>query len=134
MWDEVLNTFCHQRIPTTAFNLDHVAEDREDSAAIEWFHGPYRNDDRRAGIAEGSIYKSSLTGKLGNIGRIWHRMYPLVRLDKDRKTKQVVPQETPKPKYLEFLTFFPDDSRECEAFIAYLQQEQNDFQRLWPNP
>ncbi len=110
----------------------HLAEGREDSAAIEWFHSPYRNGDRCAGIAEGSIYKSSLTGKLGNIGRTWHRMYPLVRLVKDPETQKQVPKPT--SKYLEFLTFFPDDSRECRAFIAYLQQEQNDFQRLWPNP
>ncbi|MDJ0732558.1 MAG: hypothetical protein QNJ47_00490 [Nostocaceae cyanobacterium] len=52
------------------------AGSREDSQAIFWFHKPYQEEIR--GIqSEGSIYRSSLTGRMGQIGRLWHRMYPL---------------------------------------------------------
>ena len=56
-----------------------VAENAEDSQAIFWLHQPYQEEIR--GIqSEGSIYRSSVTGQMGQIGRLWHRMYPLVML------------------------------------------------------
>ena len=43
------------------------AADSKDSHAVKWFHGDY--------FASKSIYQSALTGQMGKIGRIWHRMY-----------------------------------------------------------
>ncbi len=54
-------------------------EAQEDCEAIAWLHGAYQ--EKIAGVQErGSIYESSLTGGVGKIGRLWHRMYPVVRL------------------------------------------------------
>jgi CRISPR-associated protein Cmr6 len=114
-----------------------LAKTREESEAIRWFHGPYRA--RSAGVkgvggqAEGSIYKSnsaSLTGKVGQIGRLWHRMYPQVQL-LPNADPQGKPVPKLRPEFLEFLTIFPDDSPECKAFLAFLQTQPYGFERLW---
>ncbi len=107
-----------------------LAESADDCEAIRWLHGPYREAIPRASLPEGSIYQSSVTGKVNQIGRLWHRMYPLIRLVKD-------PANPAKPKplltrqFFELLTFFPDDSPESQAFYKFLAIEQNQFQRLW---
>lgn len=79
------------------------------------------------------IYKSSVTGFVGKetqIGRLWHRMYPLVGLKKNHDNpNQPIIVKT--PKFLELLTLFPDDSREFEDFLHFLKSEQKMFQLLW---
>lgn len=112
-----------------------VAEDENNSLAIKWFHGAYQKEDRRAGIPEGSIYRSNLTGRIGQVGRIWHRMYPRFKLLKnpDAPTKPIIKSSD---EYLEFLTIFGDDSPEFTDFQNFLQQSQekkksNPFQLVW---
>lgn len=111
--------------------LTKAGEGMEDSYAVHWLHGPYRQAIPTANIREASIYKSSLTGQMGLIGRLWHRMYPFIRLVKD-------PNNPPKPmplltnQYFELLTIFPDDAPETLEFLDYLESQQNAFQRLWP--
>jgi CRISPR-associated protein Cmr6 len=106
-----------------------IAEEKEASEAIRWFHGPYRQG--QPGIhREGSIYHSDFVGKVGKIGRIWHRMYPLVVLRPDPKNadKQIA---RPTPRFLELLTLFPDDSQACHDFLDFLDTHPFDFQHLW---
>jgi CRISPR-associated protein Cmr6 len=40
----------------------------EDSEAVKWLHGPYREAIPSAGIPEGSIYRSSVTGRMARLG------------------------------------------------------------------
>ncbi len=112
-----------------------IAEDEEDSQAIKWFHGAYQREDRRARIQEGSIYRSNLTGRMSQVGRIWHRMYPKFKLltnpDEPKKPKIVSTNE-----YLEILTIFADNSAEFAEFQDFLQESQasgrnNPFQLVW---
>ncbi len=106
-----------------------IAEEREDSEAIRWFHEPYRKG--QLGIhREGSIYHSDFVGRVGKIGRIWHRMYPLVKLVPDPKNadKQIARLT---PRFLELLTLFPDDSQACKDFLDFLETNPFDFQHLW---
>ncbi|MDJ0675476.1 MAG: RAMP superfamily protein [Calothrix sp. MO_167.B42] len=109
------------------------AVNAEDSQAIFWLHGAYQEEIR--GVQpKGSIYKSSLTGKMGQIGRLWHRMYPVVRLVKNPQDPNGKPLAKPTLKYLEFLTIFPDNSSESRDFLRFLDAEQsreNGFKKLW---
>lgn len=111
-----------------------IAEDAEDSRAIKWFHGPYQSAIPSAKIPERSIYKSSVTGNLGRIGHLWHRMYPTVRLVKNSEDPEGKPsvKMQPRPSYLELLTLFRDNSLECAEFLEFLEQEQKMFHKLWP--
>jgi CRISPR-associated protein Cmr6 len=103
----------------------------EDSEAVKWLHGPYREAIPSAGIPEGSIYRSSVTGRMGQIGRLWHRMFPKVRLVKD-------PENPKKPKplvtrqYFELVTLFPDQSSESDELLNFLESQQKLFKKLWP--
>jgi CRISPR-associated protein Cmr6 len=109
-----------------------LAESQEESEAIRWLHGAYQ--ERIAGVQpEGSIYKSpsaGLTGKVGQIGRLWHRMYPRVKLVK-KQDLEAKPEPRVTGEFLEVLTIFPDESLECEQFLKFLQGEPFGFQRLW---
>jgi CRISPR-associated protein Cmr6 len=112
-----------------------LATEAEDCEAISWLHGPYREAVPRAGIREGSIYKTSITGQVGKIGRLWHRMYPVVHLVK--KKNSVDPNEKPMPRltaqYLELLTVFPNGSSESQVLLDFLAtQAPTRFQKLWP--
>ena len=107
-----------------------MAEEAEDCEAIYWFHRPYREAMPRARIPEGSIYRSSLAGRVSQIGRIWHRMYPLVRLKPPEKPGEK-PKPIPTPKYLELLTIFPDDSRESDQLLDFLKSHPRQFQPVW---
>ena len=90
-----------------------IAEDTKDSLAIDWFHGEYAKNK--------TIKQSILTGKLGQISRMWHRMYPRWTLvDGKRSTKR---------EYVELLTIFPDDSQKTQDFLAFLQTTE--FKKLW---
>jgi CRISPR-associated protein Cmr6 len=107
-----------------------LAEDSDDCEAVRWFHKPYRQAIRSAGIPEGSIYKTSVTGAVNQVGRLWHRMYPVVRLVKDPKNpKKPLAQST--RQFLELLTFFPNGTPESDAFLQFLESGQRKFQLLW---
>ena len=108
-----------------------LASNSDESEAVKWFHGAYRPGIREIEQAEGSIYRSSLTGQIGQISRIWHRMYPVIGLKKDPKNPKK-PIVRPTAQYLELLTIFPDDSPDTSNFMAYLHSEPEGFQKLWP--
>lgn len=91
------------------------AQDEEDSAAIYWFHDAYAKNK--------SIKNSDLTGKIGQIGRIWHRMYPHYVAAKDGSLKAT-------GKYVEILTIFPDVSDTTQEFIKFLGSRE--FKKVWP--
>lgn len=84
------------------------------SLAIEWFH--------QKGSAVNAIKNTQLTGGLGQIGRIWHRMYPRYITDKEDRIKAT-------GEYIELLTIFPDASRKTRDFLQFLDRDQN-FIRL----
>ncbi|SKB15331.1 conserved hypothetical protein [Planktothrix sp. PCC 11201] len=92
-----------------------IAENKLDSIAIEWFHGNYNGSK--------TIKQSDLTGKMGRIGRIWHRMCPRYIVE-DKKIKRV-PNE-----YIELLTIFPDSSQQTQDFLMFLAQS-GEFEKLW---
>ncbi len=98
------------------------AADDGDSLAIDWFHQEYRQGS--------SIARSELTGKMGTVGRIWHRMYPIADLVPHPKdpTKNIA-QKT--DLFLEILTIFPDNNiPQCQPFLKFLA-EQDEFIRVW---
>ncbi len=95
-----------------------IAENKNDSQAVEWFH---RND---------FIKRTELTGRIGNqhnpsqVSRIWHRMYPLY-VKKDGKIRH-------QNKYVELLTIFPiDNLTVSQEFLNYLGSDSNDFEKIW---
>lgn len=106
-----------------------IAPDADNSIAVHWFHKPYQPRISRT-EPEGSIYKSSITGKIGQISVIWHRMYPLILLKKDPKNPKK-PIVVSTDQYLELITFFPDDSPESEKFLDFLNTNPDEFQQLW---
>ena len=108
-----------------------VAEDAEDSEAISWLHGSYQRGDRTLGTTEQTIKQSSVTGSLGQIGRLWHRMYPWVNVTPNPDTPKR-PNIIHTNKFFELLTLFPDDSVESRRFVEYLNTAQDEFEQLWP--
>jgi CRISPR-associated protein Cmr6 len=106
-----------------------LANDAEDSVAVRWFHAPYQP--REKGLnKEGAICKSSLTGKINQIGRIWHRMYPVILLKNNPEDprKAIV---RPTLTYLEILTIFSDNSDKAQDFLKFLETNPGEFQQLW---
>lgn len=93
-----------------------IAEDREDSEAIYFFHEEYQQNK--------TIKGSHLTGKMGQIGRIWHRMYPR-KINADNNTIRLTRE------YVELLTIFPDNTPKTQDFLRYLGSNSSEFQRLW---
>ncbi|MBD2440579.1 hypothetical protein [Nostoc sp. FACHB-110] len=92
-----------------------IAEDEDDSLAVRWFHNVYQGSN--------SIKGSSLTGKMSNIGRIWHRMYPHYKL----RDKELIRQRR---QYIELLTIFPDKSDDItQRFLTFLPT--SGFTQLW---
>ena len=107
-----------------------IAEDADDSVAVYWFHKPYQQKIPNL-QPEGSIYKSSVTGKIGEISLLWHRMYPIVLLKKDPKNPKK-PIVRPTSRYLELITIFPDgSSQQCNDFLNFLKTKPESFQLLW---
>ena len=106
-----------------------VAEDADDSAAVLWFHEPYRQRIRNF-QSEGSIYQSSVTGKIGKISLIWHRMYPMILLKKNPENPKK-PTVRPTRRYLELITIFPEDSQKCDDFLNFLETQPEGFELLW---
>jgi len=93
-----------------------IAEEEDDSLAIKWFHGHYHG--------HSSIKGSRLTGKMGQIGRIWHRMYPRHILNQEGQIRRRGTQ------YVELLTIFPDKKDEITRdFLRFLSD--SDFTKLW---
>lgn len=108
-----------------------LASNYDESEAVKWFHGAYRSEIREIEQVEGSIYKTPLTGQISQISRMWHRMYPVIRLEKNPSDpKKLIVKAT--PRYLELLTIFPDNSPDTRDFMEYLQSEPKGFQKLWP--
>ncbi|WP_211173429.1 hypothetical protein [Brasilonema bromeliae] len=71
---------------------------------------------------------------MGRIGRLWYRMYPLVRSVRNPQDLNGRPIPKTTPKYFELLTLFPDDSAESRQFVQFLNSQQNrpqGFQKLW---
>ena len=109
-----------------------IAEDDEDSVAIRWLHEPYQKFDRYLKLQTQSIKNTSVTGSLGQIGRLWHRIYPVV------KTKPEPGRNPRIARRLELLVIFRDDSDDYEDFIDFLEREQQkakreSFQQIWPS-
>ena len=102
---------------------------RDESEAIHWFHGPYQRAIGPRDVPK-TIYESQLTGKMGKIGRMWHRMYPWVRLVKDPANPGEL-KTIATPQYLELLTIFPDGSLECKEFLKFLNTNPYGFKQLW---
>jgi CRISPR-associated protein Cmr6 len=103
---------------------------QDDCQAILWFHGSYREEYQHGQWRQKSINDAPLTGSLGQIGRIWHRMYPRVGLFPDSQAPNGrVKRMT--PFHFEFLTIFPDHSAEANDFLEFLQSEQSGFSLLW---
>lgn len=65
------------------------------------------------------------------IGRLWHRMYPKVRLVKDPENLN-----RPKPlmtrQYVKLLAILPDSPVESGRFLQFLNSQQKLLRRLWP--
>jgi CRISPR-associated protein Cmr6 len=119
-WRESWNPSCVQV-------WGRIAPTKDDCEAINWLHKPYRRaifqEDR-----DKRIKASSVTGKIGQIGRLWHRMYPR-RLRIIKRDGKVMPKST--NDFLELLTIFPDDSQESKEFIEFLQSNSVDFKPIW---
>ncbi len=101
-----------------------IAEDELDSVAIDWLHRNYAR--------EKTIKKSDLTGEMGKIGRLWHRMYPRFQIRKTAEGKNIW-RET--GQYVELLTMFPhvqgtEQQQTVQNFLKFLDQE-TDFKQLW---
>ncbi|MDY6785513.1 MAG: RAMP superfamily protein [Cyanobacteriota bacterium] len=107
-----------------------LAEEAEDCEAIRWLHGPYRRAIRDAGIPSGSIYSTSMTGSVNQVGHLWHRMYPVVKLLRSREEpKKRVARQT--RQFFELLTVFPDRTPESDGFLEFLESNQHYFEKLW---
>ncbi|MBO9998125.1 MAG: hypothetical protein J7641_03805 [Cyanobacteria bacterium SID2] len=91
------------------------------STALDWFH---QEEDA---ASHRSIKNSHLTGKLNQIGRMWHRMYPRY-VKQNGKLRQ--------RGFIEFLTIFPDgnatgdDLKIQQEFWQFLE-EISEFDRVW---
>lgn len=101
-----------------------IAEDKNDSQAVECFH------------RDNFIKRTELAGRIGNrnnpsqVSRIWHRMYPLY-VTRDGKFMHKK-NKAGKFKYVELLTIFtPDRLPIAEEFLNFLDSDRNDFIRLW---
>jgi CRISPR-associated protein Cmr6 len=81
------------------------------SQAVEWFHD------------FNYLKGTELAGKMGQIGRIWHRMYPRHEL------KDGTFSRTDKD-YVELLTIFPDTSPGSQKFMDFLATTASQFQKL----
>jgi CRISPR-associated protein Cmr6 len=102
-----------------------IAEDKDHSIAIDWLHGSYCNPS--------TIKGSQLTGQMGTVGRIWHRMYPVIALGKNEANpKQPIVKR--RNQFIELFTIFPDtDIPQSQPFLTFLKEEQNDFTKVWGN-
>ena len=105
------------------------AADANSSEAIRWFHGSYREAVSRI-CTEGSIYKTDFVGKVSQVGKLWHRMYPVIELRKNSADPQK-PIIKKTFKFLELLTVFPDGSAASDDLLDFLDTKPYGFERLW---
>jgi CRISPR-associated protein Cmr6 len=104
-----------------------VADGDGDVVAINWLHHPYVSG---KGRRVQSIKQSSVTGKMSQVGRLWHRMFPVVEMGPHPKMPdKKVPIYS--GKFLELLTFFPDESEESRQFEDFLNDGGSYFERIW---
>jgi len=87
-----------------------LANNRDECVAIDWLHKRYQQGISR-GETDKSIKRTSVTGELGQIGRLWHRMYPPKRLFTKKEGKW---KSKSTNRFIELLTLFPDESPECK--------------------
>lgn len=114
-------------MPRAAQVWGRLASDDGDAVAIDWLHKPYLAE---RGRAIQTIKGTSLTGGVSQVGRVWHRMFPVVTVGVNpRRPEQKIPVYG--DRFLELLTVFPDDSRESSQFEAFLEGAQSLFRRLW---
>jgi CRISPR-associated protein Cmr6 len=109
--------------PTNVQVWGRMAQDAEDCSSMGWIHGDYWQ--------RLSIKGSPLTGKMGEIGRMWQRMYPVVRLLKNEEDPKL-PKVSRTRSFLELVVIFPDDTQKTQDFLKFLgDRERSDFQLLW---
>jgi CRISPR-associated protein Cmr6 len=90
------------------------------SDALDWLH--------HAGNQPYSLKRTHLGGRMGQIGRVWQRMYPRFVVNQD--------QQRQRRGFVEFLTIFPDPQAQGQnqqkqvAFLSYLANQSN-FERVW---
>jgi CRISPR-associated protein Cmr6 len=94
------------------------AKSKDDSVAIKWFHGSNPQGPR--------IYGTPMVGKINQIGRIWHRMYPRY-VKKDGQLRSTT-------EFIELLTIFPDNSEVSNTFLEFLSLGlgSTKFYKVWP--
>jgi CRISPR-associated protein Cmr6 len=91
------------------------------SKALTWLH--------KKGDENYAIKKTHLSGELGKIGRIWHRMYPRFVKQDDRVVQR---------GFVELLTIFPNrqaqgkEYKKQQDFLNFLSQ-QSDFKKVFGN-
>lgn len=113
-----------------------VADDKEDSLAIEWFHKGYDEVPRgRNFVPTKQLKRTAVAGFTGNrdnptrIGRLWHRMYPVMEKIKKPNGSSGLRQTD---QYLELLTFFPDITDQYSNQLSeYLNRSTSPFGHLW---
>lgn len=72
-----------------------VASDASDSAAIEWFHwSPGSGGHDHAGDPR-ELKTTVLAGRVNQVGRIWHRLLPLVNTDQSDSSSSAVRSPMP---------------------------------------
>ena len=138
-----------------------IAKDETNSAVVPWLHSSERSHQgnqqnyqvkkpelqssvkalqrgQKPNPHKPNIYRTSVTGRVKDekksneptqIGRIWHRMYPVTELVDDPNNPGHKQHKV--TKYLELLTFFPDDSEECKNFLQFLGSQPEGFKKLW---
>ena len=107
-----------------------IARERTDSKAIKWFHGAYPNSNN----PQGSIYRTDVTGDIGQISRIWHRMYPLLVMNPATGNPEYPDAfDRDETKYLELLTIFPNSKENdlYDDFLDFIDSDIGGFQWLW---
>jgi len=104
-----------------------IAQTRDECIAIDWLHEAYQKKLSR-GEKDKKIKGTSITGKLGQISRLWHRMYPpkvrVVQQDGKRKVKAT-------NRFIELLTIFPDGSPDSNEFVDFMQTQPDRFELIW---
>ncbi|WP_324633260.1 hypothetical protein [Phormidium sp. CCY1219] len=99
------------------------SQGREDCKAVQWLHKPYQKFDRYLRQQTQTIKQTSVTGSINQIGRLWHRMYPVVRVNTTMENGKQKRRAIPTKNFMELLTMFPDDSQECTNFLNFLHEE-----------
>jgi CRISPR-associated protein Cmr6 len=106
------------------------AEAQDDCTAIRWFHQPYQKGNPQFRIPQGTIKRSPLTGSIGQISRLWHRMYPVTKTFRSKSDPDRI---IVRKRFLELLVVFPDALPQTEDFLNFLRSRPDGFELLWGN-